>query len=231
MSFIPELFSMCSTLLVFLFSITFHYSFVMKFPLNSIYLIYIYVLIFINFAYLLGTDLSINFYFFNFVFFKTNFTYLIEFLYIIMFILYIFSIYIYNNINSINNFEFLFIVVNCTYVCIFLINTTDFFTIFILLEILSICLYVLAAFNRRYLYSIEAALKYFILGSFSSSLILLGIIFLYGFTGFFSFEDIYILFMYNSFFLLKYYFLGLIASFSLLIIGFLFKLYSAPFHF
>jgi NADH-quinone oxidoreductase subunit N len=107
----------------------------------------------------------------------------------------------------------------------------NFFILFILLEMLSLGLYVLAAFNKRHLYSIEAGLKYFILGSFSSSLILLGIVFLYGFTGFFSFEDIYMLFLYNSFFLIDFYIFGILSSFLLIILGFLFKLYSAPFHF
>jgi NADH:ubiquinone oxidoreductase subunit 2 (subunit N) len=96
---------------------------------------------------------------------------------------------------------------------------------------LSIGLYALASFNKRYLYSIEAGLKYFILGSFSSSLILIGIAFIYGFTGFFNFQDLYMLFLYNSFFLLNFYFTGIISAFALLFLGFLFKLYSAPFHF
>jgi NADH-quinone oxidoreductase subunit N len=203
----------------------------MRFPLNSLYLIYFYIIIFFNFIYLLGTELNISFYFIDYAFCKTNFSYIVEFIFSVIFIIYINCIYVYNNNNSINNLEFLFITFNCTIICILLLNATNFFIIFILLELLSLCLYVLAAFNRRKLYSIEAGIKYFILGSFSSSLILIGIIFLYGLTGFFSFEDLYILFLYNSFFLSDYYLHGLLIALTFILVGFLFKLYSAPFHF
>ena len=55
--------------------------------------------------------------------------------------------------------------------------------IFIALEILSIPLYVLAAFDRRRLSSQEAGIKYFVLGAFSSAIFLYGIALVYGATG------------------------------------------------
>lgn len=205
----------------------------MKFPTNSLYLQYLYIILILNVIYLLGTDLDIDFNFFDVVFVKDSFGYLIEFIYFVVFIIFILATTNYNNFNSINNFEFLFISLNCMHMCIFLVHVCNFFILFILIEMLSIGLYVLASFNKRYMYSIEAGIKYFILGSFSSSLILLGIIFLYGFTGFFNFKDLYILFLYNNFFFtdLNFYFVGILVSFLLIFIGLLFKLYSAPFHF
>jgi NADH-quinone oxidoreductase subunit N len=56
-------------------------------------------------------------------------------------------------------------------------------SLFIGLEILSIPLYVLAGFTRDKVYSIEAALKYFLLGAFSTGFVLYGIALLYGATG------------------------------------------------
>jgi len=56
-------------------------------------------------------------------------------------------------------------------------------TLFIGLEILSIPLYVLAGFTRDKVYSIEAALKYFLLGAYSTGFVLYGIALLYGATG------------------------------------------------
>jgi NADH-quinone oxidoreductase subunit N len=56
-------------------------------------------------------------------------------------------------------------------------------TIFLGIEILSIALYVLAGFTRDRVYSIEGALKYFLLGAFSTGFILYGIALLYGVTG------------------------------------------------
>ena len=51
------------------------------------------------------------------------------------------------------------------------------------LELQSLALYVLAAFNRDQLRSTEAGLKYFVLGALSSGMLLYGISLIYGFTG------------------------------------------------
>jgi NADH-quinone oxidoreductase subunit N len=62
-------------------------------------------------------------------------------------------------------------------------SANDLVTVFLSLEILSIALYVLAAFDRRRITSQEAGLKYFLLGSFSSAILLYGIALTYGGTG------------------------------------------------
>ena len=64
-----------------------------------------------------------------------------------------------------------------------MVQATDLIVIFIALELLSIPLYVLAAFNRARASSEEAGLKYFLLGAFSSGFILYGIALTYGATG------------------------------------------------
>ena len=53
-------------------------------------------------------------------------------------------------------------------------------TLFLGIEILSIPLYILTASDKRNLKSNEAALKYFLMGSFSTGILLMGIAFLYG---------------------------------------------------
>jgi NADH-quinone oxidoreductase subunit N len=68
---------------------------------------------------------------------------------------------------------------------------TDLITLFVALEVLSLPLYLMAGLSRRRrLLSQEAALKYFILGAFSSAIFLFGAAFLYGYTGSLSFNDI-----------------------------------------
>ena len=62
-------------------------------------------------------------------------------------------------------------------------SANDLIIVFLALEILSIALYVLAAFDRRRLTSQEAGLKYFLLGSFSSAIFLYGVALVYGATG------------------------------------------------
>ena len=62
-------------------------------------------------------------------------------------------------------------------------SANDLIVLFLGLEILSIALYVLAGFHPRRLESKEAAMKYFVLGAFSSALFLYGVALVYGATG------------------------------------------------
>ena len=62
-------------------------------------------------------------------------------------------------------------------------TANDLIVVFIALEVLSIPLYVLTAFDRRRLSSQEAGIKYFVLGAFSSALFLYGVALTYGATG------------------------------------------------
>ncbi|HEX4045285.1 MAG TPA: NADH-quinone oxidoreductase subunit NuoN [Gammaproteobacteria bacterium] len=59
----------------------------------------------------------------------------------------------------------------------------SFLTIYLGLELLSLPLYAMVAMNKRSSLSIEAAMKYFVLGAFASGLLLYGISLLYGITG------------------------------------------------
>ena len=65
----------------------------------------------------------------------------------------------------------------------FMADAADLIVIFLALETFSLALYVLVAFRRRSLASQESALKYFLLGSFSSAFFLLGIALVYGAVG------------------------------------------------
>ena len=59
----------------------------------------------------------------------------------------------------------------------------DLITVFVGLELMTIPVYVLAAMSRRDRYSNEAGLKYFLLGAFSSAMLLYGFAWLYGLSG------------------------------------------------
>lgn len=62
--------------------------------------------------------------------------------------------------------------------------------VFLGLELLSVCLYVLNAFHRDSLVSLESGFKYLVVGAFASGLLLFGIALLYGATGTFSLRTI-----------------------------------------
>ncbi|WP_258726045.1 NADH-quinone oxidoreductase subunit NuoN [Cellulomonas sp. NS3] len=69
--------------------------------------------------------------------------------------------------------------------------TGDLLTLFVALEVLSLPLYLLCGLaRRRRLLSQEAAMKYFLLGSFASAVMLFGIALLYGFAGSVRYEEI-----------------------------------------
>lgn len=103
---------------------------------------------------------------------------------------------------------------------------TDLITLFVALEVLSLPLYLMAGLSRRRrLLSQEAALKYFLLGAFSSAFFLMGSAFLYGYSGSLQLNGIFDA-IYgsggNDIFLL----IGLIF----LSVGLLFKVGAVPFH-
>ncbi len=93
------------------------------------------------------------------------------------------------------------------------------------IEVLSISLYILAASNRMNVKSNEAGMKYFLMGSFASGIILFGICLVYGAMG--SFDVSEISQMSQSAELPIWFPIGII----LLSIGMLFKIAAVPFHF
>ena len=64
-----------------------------------------------------------------------------------------------------------------------MISAGSFLTLFLGLELMSLCLYALVALNRDSALSTEAAMKYFVLGALSSGLLLYGMSMIYGATG------------------------------------------------
>ncbi|HUS61903.1 MAG TPA: NADH-quinone oxidoreductase subunit N [Acidimicrobiales bacterium] len=102
----------------------------------------------------------------------------------------------------------------------------DLIVVFLGLEILSIALYVLAAFHRRRAESAEAGIKYFVLGAFSSAFLLYGIALVYGATGTTSLGGIaeYLaanVVRSNGI---------LLAGMAFLLVGLAFKVAAVPFH-
>lgn len=98
---------------------------------------------------------------------------------------------------------------------------------FIGLEIMSIALYVLAGSNKTSKAGNEAAMKYFLMGSFASAFLLFGIALLYGASGSLYHQDIYNYALNIQGELPLVYKAGVI----LLVIGLAFKIAVAPFHF
>ena len=104
-----------------------------------------------------------------------------------------------------------------------LISANDLIALYIGLELMSLSLYVVAAYDRDNTRSTEAGLKYFVLGALSSGMLLYGASLIYGFTGTVSFAGIAKATGGGVG-------IGLIFGLVFLFVGFCFKISAVPFH-
>ena len=84
---------------------------------------------------------------------------------------------------NIDKFEYPILVILSTLGALILVSATGLITLYLGLELMSLALYVLAAFHRDNRRASEAGLKYFVLGALSSGMLLYGASLLYGFSG------------------------------------------------
>ncbi len=104
-----------------------------------------------------------------------------------------------------------------------LISAADLIALYVGLELMSLALYVVAAFSRDDVRSSEAGLKYFVLGALSSGMLLYGCSLIYGFTGTVSFAGIAKATQAGAG-------IGLIFGLVFLFAGLCFKVSAVPFH-
>jgi NADH-quinone oxidoreductase subunit N len=132
----------------------------------------------------------------------------------------------YNRRERINMGEYYGLILFCTVGMIILASSADLIMIFLGIEIVSICLYVLAGIRRTDPKSNEASLKYFLLGAFATGFLLYGMALLYGTTGTTKLTQIAALLNSGEVFSQPMMLMGVV----LLVLGFGFKVASVPFH-
>jgi NADH-quinone oxidoreductase subunit N len=121
-------------------------------------------------------------------------------------------------------FEFPILVLLATVGMMLMVSSASFISLYLGLELQSLSMYVLAAFNRDSLRSSEAGLKYFVLGALSSGMMLYGITLIYGFTGSTEFAAV------AQGATAAGVSVGLIFGIVFLIAGLAFKVSAVPFH-
>ena len=119
-------------------------------------------------------------------------------------------------------FEYPILILLSTLGMMMLISAADLIALYLGLELMSLALYVLAAFHRDSVRASEAGLKYFVLGALSSGMLLYGASLVYGFTGTVSFAGIAKAAGEGG--------IGLIFGIVFLFAGFCFKVSAVPFH-
>ena len=120
-------------------------------------------------------------------------------------------------------FEFPILILLATLGMMMLISAGDFIALYLGLELMSLSLYVIAAYRRDDLRASEAGLKYFVLGALSSGMLLYGASLIYGFAGTVSFAGIAKAVQGHAN-------LGVVFGLVFVIAGMAFKISAVPFH-
>lgn len=109
-------------------------------------------------------------------------------------------------------------------------SSLDLVAVYLCLELQTLAFYILTTFQPSSSFSTEAGLKYFLLGAISSSLLLFGVSFVYGFSGTTNLEDLAILNIQHID--SDYQSVSMIIQAGLLLfsLGLLFKVGAVPFH-
>ena len=124
---------------------------------------------------------------------------------------------------KIDKFEYPILVILSSLGALILISASGLITLYLGLELMSLALYVMAAFHRDNLRASEAGLKYFVLGALSSGMLLYGASLLYGFAGTVDFAGIAATINGKAS-------LGVVFGLVFLMTGLAFKMSVVPFH-
>jgi len=130
--------------------------------------------------------------------------------------------YNYTKIEKISNIEYSILILCSILGMLVMIGSYDLIVFYIGLELQSLSLYVLAAFNTNKIKSSEAGLKYFILSALSSGLLLYGCSLIYGFSG----STNFLLISENILYSENKNVFGLVF----ILVGLAFKISAVPFH-
>lgn len=231
----PELFLVIITLFLLLYGVIYSTSSEKKYPLLLGNISWLGVLGFI-FTFLLLSNNPITH---AVIFYNTlildDFTLFLKFIVLIGALFSVIIALDYVKQETFNAFEYMILILLSTCSMLFLIASADFISMYLAIELQSLCFYVLAALKRNSEFSTEAGLKYFLLGAFSSGILLFGCSLIYGFTGLTNFSELAKIFncgaesatdILAGTYALRACELGMIF----ILVGFLFKMTAVPFH-
>jgi NADH-quinone oxidoreductase subunit N len=123
----------------------------------------------------------------------------------------------------IGGFEFPVLILISTLGMLMLISADDFIALYLGFELMSLALYVIAAYRRHDLRATEAGLKYFVLGALSSGMMLYGISLIYGYSGSVSFSAV-------AEAVHDHASIGVLFGLVFILVGLAFKISVVPFH-
>ena len=169
-------------------------------------------------------------FFSNFLFLNKEAIYLFKVFIFLLSIVTCILLFRSNITNLINDIEFFSLIILIVLSSCLLISAYDLISIYLVLEMQSLCFYAIASFKRNSAASVESGLKYFILGSVTSCFFLLGASILYGCFGTLNLIDLIYLFSFNLNNDLYYTNNLIFISVLIILFVFFFKISIFPFH-
>ena len=170
-----------------------------------------------------------NFFFYSFIIDDFSFFFKIVILFSSFIVVFMSSTFMRKT--KVYAFENLILILISVSTMMLLVSSFDLLGLYLTIELQSLCFYVLAASKRYSEFSTEAGLKYFLLGAFSSGILLFGFSIIYGFTGMTNFEDLGKLSNTHIFTDSQVYLpISMIVGIIFIAVAFLFKMTAVPFH-
>nr|YP_009295534.1 NADH dehydrogenase subunit 2 [Mastocarpus papillatus]AOL58018.1 NADH dehydrogenase subunit 2 [Mastocarpus papillatus] len=226
---LPEIFLVASVCVLLIYGVLFSSSFKLGYPLltKNIGWITFQVMIF---SILLNSQQSLlNMTTWNGFLISDSFTHEVKCLILLTCLLWFLTTILYSSYEKLNSFEYWILILLSVVAILFIVQSYDLLTVYLSVEFQSLTFYVLSSFKRTSEFSTEAGLKYFVLGAFSSALLLFGSSLIYGLTGLTNLLDLSRLFTGITITELSL-FVGVITGFTFILTALLFKLSAAPFH-
>ena len=228
-TFLPEIYLFFSICIIFTYGITFYLSSILKYP--NIYNNIIYLsLILLTYTFFLLLNNNI-YYIDHSIILKTQGNLILELIMLLITVFILIVSITYNKVYNIQCLEYIILILLSLGSLLLFINLVNLIYIYLFIEIQSIVVSVLLSINKNNRYSIESSIKYFILGSYSSLLFLFGVSILYGSTGIITIYNLSMFFEYYDLIQNDIVMISAKLSSIFILIGLLFKIYSAPFHF
>ena len=209
---LPEIFISLSIMVLLILGV---------FKNNSSKLIYTFSYLVIIISLAININISDNFSLFNNSYLIDDFSSFIKSIIFITAFFVMLCSYNYVKIGNFLKIEYPILILCSLLGMIVMVSSNDLIVFYIGLELQSLALYVLAAFNRDNLLSSESGLKYFVLSALSSGLLLYGCSLIYGFSNTTNFEEI------SRNFSFEY---GVVFGMVFVLVGLAFKVSAVPFH-
>jgi proton-translocating NADH-quinone oxidoreductase chain N len=227
---IPELYLFTVTLLLLSYGVIYSTSKTHNYPIIQINVGWLSVFSLIITLFLLLSNSLLTMSAFNNLLIVDPFTTFMKALLLVSAISCVLMSFHYVEHKRINSFEYYILILLATLGMLCLVSSYDLMSLYLSIELMSLSFYILAAYKRNSEFSGEAGLKYFILGAFSSGLLLFGSSLIYGFTGLTNFEELAKLLTGVGSLTDNISYIGIITGITFVSVALLFKVAAAPFH-